>query len=157
MPPKCLPLKSLLIKATGPDCNLNCTYCFYLQKAELFPEAPLHRMSDAVQEELIRQAMRQSDQEISFAWQGGEPTLIGLDFYRRAIVLEQKYGHGQLKCLKLLLYYWYKLQGYRYFQGKVCKMPRKRDKSAPMNIFQVPLVLFINKEYKLCQIAEQID
>lgn len=54
-------------------------------------------------------------------------------------------------------FYWLKLQGYSYFQGKACKMIGKRDKSPQMNIFQVPLVQFINKEHELCQLAKQID
>jgi uncharacterized protein len=53
-------------------------------------------MNAEVQEELVRQAMEQSGDSISLAWQGGEPTLIGLDFYKRAVELEQKYGHGQM-------------------------------------------------------------
>jgi uncharacterized protein len=69
------PLTSVLIKPAGPDCNLNCTYCFYLEKAGLFSETPKHRMSDEIQEEVIRQIMQQSGQSVSIAWQGGEPTL----------------------------------------------------------------------------------
>jgi uncharacterized protein len=52
-------------------------------------------MSPEIQEELIRQLMQQSGDSISIGWQGGEPSLMGLDFYKRAIELEQKYGHGQ--------------------------------------------------------------
>ncbi len=89
------PLTSVLVKPTGPDCNLNCTYCFYLEKAGLFPETSRHRMSDEVQEEMIRQVMQQSGNAVSIAWQGGEPALMGLDFYKRAVELEMKYGHGQ--------------------------------------------------------------
>jgi uncharacterized protein len=95
MAKKFKPLTSVLVKPAGPDCNLNCTYCFYLGKAGLFPETPRHRMSDEVQEEMIRQVMQQSGNSVSIAWQGGEPTLMGLDFYKRAIELEMKYGHGQ--------------------------------------------------------------
>ena len=89
------PLNSVLIKPAGPDCNLDCTYCFYLRKAGLFTDTVKHRMSDEIQEELIRQVMQQSGQSVSFAWQGGEPTLMGLPFYERAIELEKKYGRGQ--------------------------------------------------------------
>ncbi|MDO8928437.1 MAG: hypothetical protein Q7W54_05550 [Bacteroidota bacterium] len=53
-------LNSVLIKPTGPDCNLDCTYCFYLEKSELFKQSPVHRMSPEIQEELIRQVMQQS-------------------------------------------------------------------------------------------------
>lgn len=88
-------LNSVLIKPAGPDCNLNCTYCFYLKKSDLFYKTNLHRMSPEVQEEVIKQVMHQSGENVSLAWQGGEPTLMGLDFYNRAIELEMKYGHGQ--------------------------------------------------------------
>lgn len=85
----------MLIKPAGPDCNLKCTYCFYLDKSALFPETTSHRMTPEMQEELIRQLMQQSGSEISIAWQGGEPALMGLEFYQRAIDLEIKYGHGK--------------------------------------------------------------
>lgn len=86
----------MLIKPSGPDCNLNCTYCFYLEKSVLFQQTKTHRMSPEVQEETIRQVMQQSGDNVSLAWQGGEPTLMGLEFYERAIQLEMKYGHGQM-------------------------------------------------------------
>lgn len=89
------PLTSVLIKPAGPDCNLQCTYCFYLEKDSLFPETKTHRMSPEIQEEMIRQVMQQSGRTVSIAWQGGEPALMGLDFYKRAIELEIKYGHGK--------------------------------------------------------------
>lgn len=93
---KLKPLTSVLIKPSGPDCNLNCTYCFYLEKSVLFQQTKTHRMSPEVQEETIRQVMQQSGDNVSLAWQGGEPTLMGLEFYERAIQLEMKYGHGQM-------------------------------------------------------------
>jgi uncharacterized protein len=89
------PITSILVKPAGPDCNLGCSYCFYLDKKELFTETTLHRMSDAVLEEMIRQVMQQSGNEVSIAWQGGEPALMGLDFYKRAVELEQKFGRGK--------------------------------------------------------------
>jgi uncharacterized protein len=89
------PLNSVLVKPSGPDCNLDCTYCFYLEKEALFPETKQHRMSPEVQEEMIRQVMQQSGESVSIAWQGGEPALMGLDFYKRVIELEKKYSHGQ--------------------------------------------------------------
>ncbi len=88
-------LDSVLVKPAGPDCNLNCMYCFYLKKAALFAANPVHRMSGEVQEELIRQVMQQGGPMVSFAWQGGEPTLMGLPFFERAIELEKKYGRNQ--------------------------------------------------------------
>ncbi|WP_419779257.1 anaerobic sulfatase maturase [Maridesulfovibrio sp.] len=89
------PLQTILIKPTGPDCNMACSYCFYLDKSSLFKETPTYRMSGELLEELIRQAMNQSGEQVSFIWQGGEPTLMGLDFYRRCIELQQKYGQRQ--------------------------------------------------------------
>jgi len=89
------PLTSVLVKPSGPDCNLGCTYCFYLEKEKLFPETKVHRMTLEIQEEMIRQVMQQSGDAVSIGWQGGEPALMGLDFYKRAIELEKKYGHGQ--------------------------------------------------------------
>ncbi len=89
------PLTSVLVKPSGPDCNLDCTYCFYLGKEKLFPETKTHPMSAEIQEEMIRQVMQQSGDAVSIGWQGGEPALMGLDFYKKTIELEMKYGHGQ--------------------------------------------------------------
>ena len=87
-------LNSVLVKPSGPDCNLNCEYCFYLDKSTLF-EGKHHRMSPETQEELIRQLMEQGSSQMSVTWQGGEPTLMGLDFYRNAIELYKKYGRNK--------------------------------------------------------------
>ena len=88
-------LNSLLVKPAGPDCNMACTYCFYLDKGEMFPEQVVHRMSEDILEEMIRQAMAQSRGYISFGWQGGEPTLMGLDFFKKAVAFQKQYGRGQ--------------------------------------------------------------
>jgi len=85
-----------LIKPAGPDCNMNCTYCFYLKKSELFPETKIHRMSEGILEEVTRQVLAQPLRELSFSWQGGEPTLMGLPFFQKAVELQQKYGRGQV-------------------------------------------------------------
>ncbi len=81
----------VLAKPTGSACNLNCSYCFYLKKELLYPGSNF-RMSDEVLENYIRQLIEshRSD-KVTVAWQGGEPTLMGVDFYRRAIELEEKY------------------------------------------------------------------
>ena len=88
-------LNSLLIKPSGPDCNLDCTYCFYLDRAELFPETKTHRMSLQTLEDLIKQTMHQGSNQISIAWQGGEPTLMGLPFFQKAVEFQTKYGTGK--------------------------------------------------------------
>ena len=77
-----------MAKPTGAACNLDCAYCFFLKKDALYPGSRF-RMSDEVMESYVRQALEANQQTI--AWQGGEPTLMGLDFFRRAVELEKKY------------------------------------------------------------------
>lgn len=91
------PLNSVLIKPAGPDCNMACTYCFYLEKAGLFPTVKVHRMEDRVLRETVRQVMRNGAQQVSFGWQGGEPTLMGRQFFQRAVQYQIRYGRpGQV-------------------------------------------------------------
>lgn len=83
---------SLLIKPASADCNLNCAYCFYLEKCELYSESARHRMSEVVLERLVESYMKTDQPVYSFGWQGGEPTLMGLSFFRQVIALQQKHG-----------------------------------------------------------------
>ena len=71
-----------------------CRYCFYLPKQELFSETRTHRMSDAVLEALVQQAMQEAGPNVAFAWQGGEPTLMGAEFFERAVALQRTYGRS---------------------------------------------------------------
>jgi uncharacterized protein len=81
----------VLAKPTGATCNLNCSYCFFLNKELLYPGSRF-RMSDEVLENYIRQLIESHrTNQVTVAWQGGEPTLMGVDFYRRAIELQEKY------------------------------------------------------------------
>jgi len=81
-----------MTKPSGPICNLDCKYCFYLEKEKLYPTTKDFKMSDHVLEEYIRQYIEaQEVPEVNFAWQGGEPTLMGLDFFKRAVELQRKY------------------------------------------------------------------
>ncbi len=92
MNPNTIPQRiHVLAKPTGSVCNLNCSYCFYLKKELLYPGSRF-RMTDEVLENYICQLIQshQTD-KVTVAWQGGEPTLMGLDFYRRAIELQEKY------------------------------------------------------------------
>jgi len=82
---------TLLIKPSGPDCNLSCRYCFYAGKTSLFGGGA-HRMSREVLESLVRDYLGLGFPMNSFAWQGGEPTLMGLDFYRQAVEFQKQYG-----------------------------------------------------------------
>lgn len=77
----------VMAKPTGARCNLDCAYCFFLKKTNLYPGSTF-RMSDAVMEQYIQQTLQAG--QTAIAWQGGEPTLMGLDFYRRAMALERK-------------------------------------------------------------------
>ncbi|HEG44677.1 MAG TPA: anaerobic sulfatase maturase, partial [Phycisphaerales bacterium] len=87
---------TLLIKPSGPDCNINCSYCFYACKSSLFGGSR-HRMSDEVLEKLVSSYLPLRFPNSSFAWQGGEPTLMGLDFFKRVVELQRKYGEdGQV-------------------------------------------------------------
>jgi uncharacterized protein len=81
----------VLVKPAGPDCNLGCTYCFYSGKQQMFGGAP-HRMSDDLLERLVRQALEAAGPEIAFCWQGGEPTLMGVEFFEHATALQRRHG-----------------------------------------------------------------
>jgi uncharacterized protein len=88
-----------MLKPCGALCNLGCRYCFYLAKEELYPGGSF-RMSDALLEEYTRQYIAaQQAPEVTFAWQGGEPTLMGLDFFRRAVELQEKYRRPGMRVL----------------------------------------------------------
>ena len=82
----------LLIKPASFDCNLRCTYCFYLRVEELYPEKSHPRMSDEVLEKVISNFLNFRFKESVFNWQGGEPTLCGLNFYKRVVELQQQHG-----------------------------------------------------------------
>jgi uncharacterized protein len=85
-----------MAKPIGPVCNLDCKYCFYLEKEKLYRGENNWRMPDNVLEEYIRQYIeQQSSSLVNFAWQGGEPTLLGVDYFRRVIELEKKYANGK--------------------------------------------------------------
>lgn len=89
------PLNSLLVKPAGADCNMACEYCFYRSKECLYPETQKHRMDDGVLREMIRQMLEKGTPEVSFCWQGGEPTLLGIDFFKRAVDYQIQYGRGK--------------------------------------------------------------
>ncbi len=86
----------LLIKPAGAACNLDCAYCFYLGRQALHPQTAEPRMTEATLELFTRQYLAaHAGAEVTFAWQGGEPTLLGLDFFRRAVALQQQHGGGR--------------------------------------------------------------
>ncbi len=83
---------SLLVKPASADCNLCCDYCFYLDRSSLYPETKVHRMSDSVLERMISSYMATRQHTYSFGWQGGEPTLMGVEFLKKVTELQKKYG-----------------------------------------------------------------
>lgn len=87
----------VMAKPTGSVCNIDCSYCFYLEKEALYPERNKNwRMSDETLETYIRQHTEaQAGNAVTFAWQGGEPTMMGLPFFRRVVELCEKYAHGK--------------------------------------------------------------
>jgi len=85
-------LDCLLIKPAGPDCNMACGYCFYLPKHQLYPDEPVHRMSTEVLEQTVQQLMQHGGPNVVFAWQGGEPTLMGVDFFEQAVEFQRRFG-----------------------------------------------------------------
>ncbi len=91
------PLSNILIKPVSADCNLACEYCFYSSKSALYPQTKRHRMSDDVLRELVEQLAVLSLDRVSFVWQGGEPTLAGLDFYKKVVKYQSMFRlPGQL-------------------------------------------------------------
>jgi len=87
---------TLLIKPSGSDCNLDCRYCFYKCRSPEIGQGR-QRMTDSVLERLVADYLKLRFEQSSFAWQGGEPMLMGLDFYKRVVELQKQYGStGQL-------------------------------------------------------------
>ncbi len=85
---------SLLVKPSSADCNLRCKYCFYLDRAEMYPETARHRMSGEVLERMISSFLATPQPHHSIGWQGGEPTLMGLGFFKKVTDLQQRYGRS---------------------------------------------------------------
>jgi uncharacterized protein len=87
----------VMTKPRGAICNLDCRYCYYLPKETLYPGSPF-RMSDEVLEQFTRQYIAaQKVNRVTFAWQGGEPLLMGLAFYERALHLQRKYARPGMR------------------------------------------------------------
>ncbi|MDZ7332431.1 MAG: anaerobic sulfatase-maturation protein [candidate division KSB1 bacterium] len=86
----------IIAKPIGPICNLNCSYCFYLEKENLYPDHRNWRMSDEVLESFVRQYLQCNEAPVvNFAWQGGEPTLLGIDFFKTVVALQKRYADGK--------------------------------------------------------------
>ncbi len=93
----------VMLKPRGAICNLDCAYCYFLSKEKLYPNSTF-RMSEALLEEYTRQYLEAQSHlpQVTFGWQGGEPTLMGLDFFHRAVELQQKYARPGMRVLNAL-------------------------------------------------------
>lgn len=86
----------VMLKPAGAHCNLACKYCYYLEKNKLYPTAQRHLMSDEMLEQFTREYIEaQTMSQVLFTWHGGEPLLRSIDFYRKALSLQQKYAGGR--------------------------------------------------------------
>ena len=96
-----MPPVNMLIKPASSKCNMRCKYCFYTAIAMERETADMGIMSDSTLESLIKSGIEYADGIVSFAFQGGEPTLAGLDFYKKAVELQNKYLNESNKRLEV--------------------------------------------------------
>ena len=90
------PAFHIMAKPIGALCNLDCQYCFYLEKEKLYADNENFKMTEVVLERFVRDYIAgQNVPEVTFGWQGGEPTLMGVDFYRKAVELLKRYSKGK--------------------------------------------------------------
>ncbi len=91
------PAFHIMVKPRGAICNLDCKYCYFLSKERLYPNSDF-RMSETLLEEYTRQYIdAQQVADVTFAWQGGEPTLMGLDFFQQAVSYQQKHKRDGMR------------------------------------------------------------
>lgn len=92
-----MPAASILIKPASANCNMDCKYCFYKCLSSHREEYSKGFMTEETLETLVREAIAYADGSLTFAFQGGEPTLAGLDFFQKAVELQQKYNNKKLQ------------------------------------------------------------
>ncbi|MGQ9621467.1 MAG: anaerobic sulfatase-maturation protein, partial [Bacteroidales bacterium] len=86
----------VMLKPIGSVCNLNCIYCYYLEKKKLYPGRNDFRMTEELLEEFTKQYIEANEiPVVTFTWQGGEPTLMGIDFFKKAMEFQKKYAGGK--------------------------------------------------------------
>ena len=92
----------VMLKPRGAICNLDCAYCYYLAKEMLYPGSRFRMARDLLEEYTRQYIEAQRVPEVTFAWHGGEPTLMGLDFFRLALEFQQKYARPGMRILNTL-------------------------------------------------------
>lgn len=86
----------IMAKAIGSTCNLDCKYCFYLEKEKLYPDNEKWKMSDECLKTFTRDYIAaQPNNEVNFAFQGGEPTLLGVNYLRKVVEYQKKHANGK--------------------------------------------------------------
>ena len=86
----------IMVKPFGPVCNLDCSYCYYLEKEKMYDTSERFRMSEQVLEKFIDEYIAsQNVPVVQFVWHGGEPTMLGMDFYKKALDLQNQYSRGK--------------------------------------------------------------
>ena len=90
----------IFVKPAGAVCNLDCRYCYYLEKRQLYPAAESYRMPESLLEEYVVQHIEASPGPvITFSWHGGEPTILGLEYFRRVVELQRKHRPAGMRIL----------------------------------------------------------
>ena len=92
----------IMLKPRGAICNLDCTYCYFLSKERMYPDSDFRMPLDMLEEYTRQYIEAQHVPEVTFAWQGGEPTLMGLDYFRQAVTFQQKYRKPGTRILNAL-------------------------------------------------------
>lgn len=86
----------IMIKPNGSNCNMDCKYCFYLGKSKLYPGQQNFRMPDDMLEKFIKEYIESQDlPTIHLTWQGGEPTLLGIEYFQKIVEFQNKYADGK--------------------------------------------------------------
>ena len=87
---------NVMVKPTGPVCNLNCTYCYYLDKKKLYPGRNDFKLPEDLLEKFIKEYIEaQQVPVVTFVWQGGEPTLLGIEYFKKIVEIQKKYSAGK--------------------------------------------------------------
>ena len=97
-----MPLHTILIKPASSLCNMQCRYCFYCDEAAKREQSSYGMMSETTLRNVIKKMMFQAEREICFAFQGGEPTLRGTDFFWRALAFEQRFNRTNWQVRNVL-------------------------------------------------------
>jgi len=93
----------VMVKPVGALCNLDCSYCYYLEKKDLYPKGESFRMADDLLVRYIVQHIEASPKDVVlFSWHGGEPTLLGIDYFRRVVELQRQHRPEGRRILNVM-------------------------------------------------------